>query len=72
MAIRDVLQFGNPLLREYCVDVVDYENPETLQHEIDHLNGRLFIDRVEKPETLTMVEEWDRHHAEKPQNGQSI
>ena len=178
MAIQDVLQFGNPLLRETCVDVIDFEAPEILQtgidlqdtlhdlqhihgrggglaapqiglklrivylnargrsfhlcnpviverseetfevwdfcfsagasflaqvtrnlhirveyqdlagrkhreefegyfsellqHEIDHLNGTLFIDHIEKPETLTMVEEWDRHHALQPQNGRSI
>lgn len=178
MAIQDVLQFGNPLLREPCVDVGDFESPETLQtgadlqdtlydlqrihgrggglaapqigsnlrmvyvnardrsfhlcnpeiversdetfevwdfcfsagasflaqvtrnlrirveyqdmaggklseefegyfsellqHEIDHLDGTLFIDRIEKPETLTMVEEWDRHHAKDPQSGQPV
>lgn len=33
---------------------------ELLQHEIDHLNGTLFIDHIEKPETITMTEEWDR------------
>ena len=35
---------------------------ELLQHEIDHLDGVLFIDRIEKPETLVMVEEWDKLH----------
>lgn len=33
---------------------------ELLQHEIDHINGTLFIDHIEKPETITMTEEWDR------------
>ena len=32
---------------------------ELLQHEIDHLYGRLFIDRITRPETITMIEEWD-------------
>ncbi len=36
---------------------------ELLQHEIDHLYGRLFIDRITRPETITMVEEWDRTNA---------
>ena len=36
---------------------------ELLQHEIDHLYGRLFIDRITRPETITMVEEWDRANA---------
>lgn len=35
---------------------------ELLQHEIDHLNGTLFIDRIKNPGKLTMVEEWDRQH----------
>ena len=48
MAVRDVLLFGNPSL---------------LQHEIDHLDGVLFSDRIERPETITMVEEWDPSNA---------
>ena len=36
---------------------------ELLQHEIDHLNGILFIDHIEKPETLMMMEEWDKQHS---------
>jgi peptide deformylase len=36
---------------------------ELLQHEIDHLNGTLFIDHIEKPETITMTSEWDKHLA---------
>ena len=35
---------------------------ELLQHEIDHLNGVLFVDHIEKPETLMMVDEWDKVH----------
>ena len=42
-------------------EFVDYFS-ELLQHEIDHLHGRLFIDLIERPETITMVEEWDRTH----------
>jgi peptide deformylase len=34
---------------------------ELLQHEIDHLNGTLFIDHIKDPKTITMVDEWDRH-----------
>ncbi len=36
---------------------------ELLQHEIDHLNGTLFIDHINKPETITMVDEWDKGRA---------
>lgn len=34
----------------------------TYQHEIDHLNGRLFVDLVDDPSTLTTWREFDRHH----------
>ena len=33
----------------------------TFQHEVDHLNGVLFLDRVEDPTTLTTWEQFDRH-----------
>jgi peptide deformylase len=33
----------------------------TFQHEMDHLNGVLYIDRVEDPRTLTTWDEFDRH-----------
>lgn len=35
-----------------------------LQHEIDHLNGRLFVERMEDLESLCFYEEYLRHHAE--------
>ena len=175
MAIQDVLQFGNPLLRESCVDVTDFSSPETLstladlrdtlidlqrihgrggglaapqinstlriiyinakgrslhlcnpiiverseetfevwdfcfsanaaflapvtrnlriaveyqdssgekiseefegyfsellQHEIDHLNGTLFIDHIRNPASMMMVEEWERLHNNEQQAG---
>lgn len=34
----------------------------TWQHECDHLDGRLFIDRVEDPTTLATWEQFDQHH----------
>src|SRR3954467_12035446 len=33
----------------------------TFQHEVDHLNGVLFLDRVEDPRTFTTWEQFDRH-----------
>jgi peptide deformylase len=33
----------------------------TFQHEVDHLNGVLFLDRVEDPKTFTTWEQFDRH-----------
>jgi peptide deformylase len=34
----------------------------TFQHELDHLDGILFVDRVEDPRTLTTWDEFERLH----------
>lgn len=34
----------------------------TFQHEVDHLHGRLFVDRVEDPTTLCTWDTFARHH----------
>ena len=36
----------------------------TFQHEVDHLDGVLFLDRVRDPTTFTTWEQFDRHHRE--------
>ena len=36
----------------------------TFQHELDHLDGVLFVDRVADPRTLSTWEEFDRFHRE--------
>jgi peptide deformylase len=36
----------------------------TMQHEVDHLNGIIFVDRVEDPRTFSTWTEFDRHHRE--------
>lgn len=36
----------------------------TWQHECDHLDGVLFIDRVEDPSTLATWDEFNEHHRE--------
>lgn len=36
----------------------------TFQHEIDHLDGKLFLDRVEDTRTLTTWKSFSRHHEE--------
>ena len=34
----------------------------TFQHELDHLDGILFLDRVRDPTTFTTWEQFERHH----------
>jgi peptide deformylase len=34
----------------------------TFQHEVDHLDGVLFLDRVSDPRTFTTWEQFERHH----------
>ncbi len=36
----------------------------TFQHEVDHLDGILFVDRVTDPTTLTTWEQFERFHRE--------
>ncbi len=36
----------------------------TFQHEVDHLDGVLFLDRVRDPRTFTTWEQFDRYHRE--------
>ncbi len=36
----------------------------TFQHEVDHLDGVLFVDRVEDPTTLMTWEQFERFHRE--------
>jgi peptide deformylase len=33
----------------------------TFQHEVDHLDGILFLDRVSEPTTFSTWEQFDRH-----------
>lgn len=34
----------------------------TFQHEVDHLDGKLFLDRVEDSRTLATLDQWKEHH----------
>jgi peptide deformylase len=34
----------------------------TYQHEVDHLDGKIFVDRVTDPTTFSTWTEFDRHH----------
>lgn len=37
----------------------------TFQHEVDHLDGRLFVDLVDDPRTFTTWAEFDRYHRDR-------
>jgi len=57
-------------VRVRCLDRDGNEHDEvrhgltagTFQHEVDHLDGVLFLDRVRDPTTFTTWEQFDRHH----------
>jgi peptide deformylase len=34
----------------------------TFQHECDHLDGKVFVDRVTDPTTFSTWKNWERHH----------
>jgi peptide deformylase len=50
---------GSPIER-----VVNGLSAGTYQHEVDHLDGVLFVDRVTDPKTLCTWAEFDRFHRE--------
>jgi peptide deformylase len=41
------------------------------QHELDHLAGRLFVDRVQDPRNLAFLEEYERYHAPSGKPGEA-
>jgi peptide deformylase len=43
-------------------DVVDGLTAGTYQHEVDHLDGVLFLDRVTDPTSFSTWEQFERHH----------
>jgi peptide deformylase len=48
---------GNPI-----DEVVHGLKSGTFQHEVDHLRGHIFVDRVTDPTTFTTWTEFERHH----------
>jgi len=44
-----------------CERVVDGLTAGTFQHEVDHLDGVLFLDRVTDPRTFATWEQFERH-----------
>ncbi len=42
--------------------VVEGLTAGTFQHEVDHLDGVLFLDRVTDPRSFSTWEQFERHH----------
>lgn len=56
-----VVEFYNEKGGKEVSNFKDYFS-ELIQHEIDHLNGRLFIDLIKNPKLIMMMEEWDKKY----------
>jgi peptide deformylase len=49
-------RYGEPVVLD-----LDYDfHARVFQHEIDHLNGKLFIDRVHRKDTISEWPEWEK------------
>jgi peptide deformylase len=57
IGVRALDRHGRPVERE-----VRGLSAVTFQHEVDHLNGVLFLDRVDDPTTLCTWEQFERFH----------
>jgi peptide deformylase len=57
LRVQALDRHGNPIDRE-----VRGITAGTFQHEVDHLDGMLFVDRVTDPTTFTTWKEFDRFH----------
>jgi peptide deformylase len=55
IGVRALDRYGQLLERE-----VRGLSAVTFQHEVDHLNGKLFVDRVEDPATFSTWEQFER------------
>jgi len=55
IGVRALDRRGRPFERE-----VRGLSAVTFQHEVDHLNGKLFVDRVEDPATFSTWEQFER------------
>lgn len=55
IGVKALDRFGAPWEKE-----VRGLSAVTFQHEVDHLNGKLFLDRVQDPTTLTTWEQYER------------
>ena len=55
IGVRALDRYGHPVERE-----VRGLSAVTFQHEVDHLNGTLFVDRVEDPTSFATWEQYER------------
>jgi peptide deformylase len=55
--VKAMDRHGNPI-----DEVVHGLKAGTFQHEVDHLLGKIFVDRVTDPTTFTTWTEFERHH----------
>lgn len=66
MAPRAIVTGDAAVLRERAREVAPDERrgltAGTFQHEVDHLDGVLFLDRVEDPASITTWDEFEREH----------
>ena len=47
--------------RPYRVEAEDF-HARVIQHECDHLDGGVYLDRMDGMRSLCFLEEWERHH----------
>jgi peptide deformylase len=63
--------------RKVRVDYTDHEGkPQTIvaedflatvfQHELDHLDGVLYVDKIKSPDQFAFIEEYQRYHLDDP------
>ncbi len=55
--VRGLDRQGKPVVFELSYDF----HARVFQHEIDHLNGVLFLDRVKRKQTLSEPAEWEKY-----------
>ncbi|MCL4865742.1 MAG: peptide deformylase, partial [Gemmatimonadales bacterium] len=60
-AHRIRVRYQDPKGEEHEVDL-EGDRAELLQHEIDHLDGVLAVDRAYGPDPFCLREEWNRHY----------
>jgi peptide deformylase len=54
--------------KRFELDLTDFP-ARVVQHETDHLDGVLFVDRMRSLESLTYLEEYSRYHAKRDDDG---